>query len=234
MNRFICLLMACSLLACRSDDKTTSAMNEERCIGIENSKIALVFDKNTGALTQLTNKITGDNYLKNPKGGNIFRLFVNTTSMPALSACPHNDNYGGSMIDTSTEYNVETLEMKEIVIRRSGKGIFIKLHYPVSTVFFPLPSCPPLPVINSSEIAGSFPSTIAINVTLVAPWNPESERKNISSIAIRSPGFKVKKKSVNGNEVLLDLDISASIKSNNYFFQVGGSCLPGKRWFLVK
>lgn len=132
------------------------------------------------------------------------------------------------------EYNVETLEMKEIVICRSDKGIFIKLHYPVSAVFFPLPSCPPLPVINSSEIAGSFPSTIAINVTLFAPWNPESERKNISSIAIRAPGFKVKKKSVNGNEVLLDLDISASIKSNNYFFQVEGNCLPVKRWFLVK
>lgn len=68
-------------------------------IRIENNKLAVAFDKKTGALIRMINKSTGDNYIKQAKGGNLFRLFVNTDSMPNLVAGPHNEAYGGLRID---------------------------------------------------------------------------------------------------------------------------------------
>ncbi|MFT3947618.1 MAG: DUF6259 domain-containing protein [Agriterribacter sp.] len=71
----------------------------KRNIRIENARIALTFDGNTGTLIQLINKNTGDNYLKTPSGGNLFRLYMNTNKMAGLSAGPHNDPNGGYIIE---------------------------------------------------------------------------------------------------------------------------------------
>lgn len=68
-------------------------------IRIENEMITLVFDGNTGALISLINKKTGDNYLKRPGEGNLFRLFLNPLKMPRLSAGPANDALGGTIIN---------------------------------------------------------------------------------------------------------------------------------------
>lgn len=68
-------------------------------IRIENEFILLNFDARTGALITLTNKKTGDNYLKNPKAGNLFRVYANTHEMAKLTAGPHNEKNGGDIIE---------------------------------------------------------------------------------------------------------------------------------------
>lgn len=72
---------------------------EQKIIQLGNSQLALAFDPATGALTQLINKKTGDNYIKNPSGGNLFRLYLNAGKMPDLSAGPHNGSNGGVLVD---------------------------------------------------------------------------------------------------------------------------------------
>jgi len=70
-------------------------------IRIENPMLGLLFDKKTGALAGIENKSTGDNYIKTPGGRNLFRLYINTTTMPKLAAGAHNVDYGGKLVDPS-------------------------------------------------------------------------------------------------------------------------------------
>lgn len=101
MKKLWIVLALFSCLAFRPSEPKPALLDPEKELVLENKNITLGFDKKSGRLTHLINKMTGDNYLKNPSGGNLFRLFVNTKSMPVLAAGPHNETYGGSLIDPS-------------------------------------------------------------------------------------------------------------------------------------
>lgn len=133
------------------------------------------------------------------------------------------------------EFNVQTLEMKPIPITRSKKGISVKLHHPLSLVFFPAVSCPPLPVIEQLNRKLSAGSGMQVAVKLFAPWNPLSEKRNISSLVLKAPGFEVSKGKVKGNTVYFDIQSPVGIEPNNYFLQVQNNhCMPRRQWFQVE
>ena len=77
-------------------------------ITLENDRVALAFDEETGALVDLTNAATGDRYLKGQEhGGNLFRAYVDTDDIlpPAAKAgmpfsiTPVEDAMGGVIVD---------------------------------------------------------------------------------------------------------------------------------------
>ncbi|MGN6495688.1 MAG: DUF6259 domain-containing protein, partial [Agriterribacter sp.] len=95
---------------------------DDKSITIGNEFILLSFDARTGALTALTNKKTGDNYLKNPKAGNLFRLYANTNEMAELTAGPHNENNGGDIIEPAN------CVLKNHTIKRTGLATVLELN----------------------------------------------------------------------------------------------------------
>lgn len=71
---------------------------DKKDILLKNAQVSLRFDGTTGALTEMVNKKTGDNYLKGSVGVSLFRLFVNSMKMPRLAAGAWDENSGGSII----------------------------------------------------------------------------------------------------------------------------------------
>jgi hypothetical protein len=132
------------------------------------------------------------------------------------------------------EFNVQTLEMKKTVITRSGKKLSVKVHHPLSLVFFPSASCPPLPVIEQMDKTFSVGSVMQVTVKLFAPWNPASEKRNASSIVLKVPGFDVSKIKLKGNTVYYKVSIGGAVAPGYYFLQVAQHCMPLKKWFTVQ
>ncbi|WP_345005108.1 hypothetical protein [Snuella lapsa] len=96
-----CLLIISNIiLSCSSSsNEETRTIDSETHIGLQNAFVKVTFKKKTGQIDSICNKSTQDNYIKNEKGGNIFRLFANTTSMPYLRAGAQDNAYGGILID---------------------------------------------------------------------------------------------------------------------------------------
>ncbi len=97
-------------------------LHSPKNIRIENSLIILTFDGATGALTAMTNKKTGDSYLKTPKGGNLFRLYANTNRMANLSAGPHNNAAGGAIIEPAD------CVLKDHQVTKANQATTLQLH----------------------------------------------------------------------------------------------------------
>ncbi|CAL1519681.1 DUF6259 domain-containing protein [Chitinophaga sp. MM2321] len=131
------------------------------------------------------------------------------------------------------EFDVATAAMHEIPIVRNGKGIFIRLQHAVSAVFFPLPDCPPLPMIAQLQQKNGASAALEVKLKLFAPWKPESEKKNMAALVLKAPGFTVSKKQVQGNTALFEIKTPQKTDNAHYFFQVTGNCLPLKKWFSI-
>jgi hypothetical protein len=117
----IILIFFCFIASCSNRNQETVIIDQENRVGLENELLSVRFDKNTGQLNSLINKLTNDNYLKNSVGGNIFRLYVNTQEEPALTAGAHNSNYGGIIIEPSscklTDYTfAESRDSKSLIL----------------------------------------------------------------------------------------------------------------------
>lgn len=129
------------------------------------------------------------------------------------------------------EYNVVTGEMQPVKIFRKGPKISVHMHHPLSLIFFPAPSCPPLALVKSMPPSINAGASMEMTVKLYAPWNPQTEKKNMSEIALTVPGFEAIKGNVEGNTAHYTIGAPADIESGNYFIQVQGNCLPLKKWF---
>ena len=76
----------------------------ETTVGLENSKIALEFDRNSGTLVRIFNVETNGEYFKtSATKGNTFRIYANTTKKPSFiesgSAQPDEEQLGGKVVD---------------------------------------------------------------------------------------------------------------------------------------
>jgi len=64
-------------------DEVHRQINTDSAVGLANKHLEIAFDKQTGALLQLKNLATGDDYLKQPNGsGNPFRIYLDPTDLP--------------------------------------------------------------------------------------------------------------------------------------------------------
>lgn len=135
-------------------------------------------------------------------------------------------------INFAYEFNLITLEMKEIDLQRAVKENYITLTSPVSAVFFPFSSCPPLPIIKQDRKNFNNGEVMKVLVSLFAPWREKFEADNSNSINLIAPGFEVTSR-VQENEIVYYVNIPKNIESNNYHFSVTGNCLDAKRWFTI-
>lgn len=140
---FLLCTVCCSLLFHLSVSGTSISQETDNIV-IGNKQLTLAFNKKTGMLSSIVNKITGDNYLKNPSGGNLFRLYVNTTAMPALSAGPHNNSYGGQLIDASScvlkDFSLAVGEQTQVltlkIIAEQSLAIALTITLPDTAFYF--------------------------------------------------------------------------------------------------
>ena len=138
-----------------------------------------------------------------------------------------------SGIEKAFEFNIETREMSEVEIKRSNNEISISLKSAVSAVLFPLPSCPPLPIIKQNKIVVSKDLGIEVNISLFAPWRDGVKSNALSTIRLTAPGFKVTDK-ISDNSITYLIHIPNETPVNDFFYTVTGECLKAKRWFEVK
>ncbi|MBR8535891.1 hypothetical protein KDU71_10015 [Carboxylicivirga sediminis] len=112
MRILVIICLSVFLVSCHPQTSVFTIDNENS-VGIENDKLAIHFSKNNGQLLKLINKGTNDNYLKNEGKASIFRLFVNTTTMPKLKAGAHDNDYGGVIVEPSNCYLLNSSFEKE-------------------------------------------------------------------------------------------------------------------------
>jgi len=130
------------------------------------------------------------------------------------------------------EFDLRTLQMQEIAIKRNEKGISIQMHNPVSLVFFPSPSCPPLPLIQIADKGKAAGQEKTVQVKLFSPWT-DAGKKGRSTLKLTAPGFTVKKQKTKNSDDMFTVKIPAGTRPNNYYVSVEGNCLPAKKWFSV-
>jgi len=135
-------------------------------------------------------------------------------------------------IQKAYEFNIETLEMKETDINRNNDEIIIRLRSPVSAVLLPLPSCPPLPIIEQIHIVSSESAKIEVRVSLFAPWRVSIESDGLSSIKLTAPGFKVTD-SIDKNIKTFTFYVTDDTPDNDFYYTITGDCLNAKRWFNI-
>ncbi len=131
------------------------------------------------------------------------------------------------------EFNVKNLKLKEIQILRTENEIFLQLKSPVSAVFFPLPSCPALPIVNQRDKAITKGDSLTVEISLFSPWNKTERVKRLSSVNLIAPGFRVTKTKTS-KKICFTIHTTKRISENDYFFEISGNCLKAKRWFTVK
>ncbi|WP_341215999.1 DUF6259 domain-containing protein [uncultured Wocania sp.] len=135
-------------------------------------------------------------------------------------------------ISSAYEFNVETLEMREVGIDRVNGEVYINLKSAVSAVLFPFPNCKPLPIIRQkNEFAGGN-DTMEIQVSLFAPWNHEKTSNDFENIFLEVPGFEVTNK-VTGKVKTFMIHKDDTTSNGNYHYSVSGECMKVKRWFEV-
>ena len=135
-----------------------------------------------------------------------------------------------SCIKKAYEFNIETLEMHEAEISRIDNEITILLKSSVSAVLLPLPSCPPLPIIEQKQIVSSESAKIEVRVFLFAPWRVSTEFDGLSSIKLTAPGFKVTD-SIDKNIKTFTIYVTDDTPDNDFYYTITGDCLNAKRWF---
>src|SRR5690606_20790932 len=122
-------ILALTLLLLLPDARGQTRMEEMEGnrIAFGNEKISFVFEKSTGQLKELQNKVTGGNYLKNPSGANLFRLFIDPEKEPPLSAEVYTYSQAGSTADPVSGSLKEylfypQLDGGELALRYSAPG----------------------------------------------------------------------------------------------------------------
>lgn len=135
-------------------------------------------------------------------------------------------------IQKGYEFNVETLELREVPITRQNGVIKISLESAVSAVLFPLPNCPALPLIGQNKETVKRGGEIIITVLPIAHWKDNSNVIVLENVDLVAPGFKVKKE-ISGSKVVFTISIENDTPINNFHYTISGDCLKGKRWFQV-
>ena len=135
-------------------------------------------------------------------------------------------------INSAYEFNIETLEMRDLPIVRKDEGVYISLQSAVSAVFFPFASCDPLPVIVQKNKIDNGNESLVIEVSLFAPWNNEKTSHSLDSIYLNAPGFEVTNKVVDKVKTFT-IHKDDTTLNGNYHYSVSGNCMKVKRWFEV-
>ncbi|WP_223551915.1 DUF6259 domain-containing protein [Aestuariivivens sp. NBU2969] len=135
-------------------------------------------------------------------------------------------------INNAYEFNVETLEMREVPILRKDEEVYISLQSAVSAVLFPFESCEPLPIIVQKGEIDKGNESLVIEVSLFAPWNNEKTSYNLDNIYLNAPGFEVSNKVVDKVKTFI-IHKGDTIPKGNYHYSVLGDCMKVKRWFEV-
>lgn len=127
------------------------------------------------------------------------------------------------------EFDFETLAMREVPIQRNGGEIFVETINGFSAVFFPLPQCPPLVLMDDPPMMKG-PGPMELKLSAFAPWRDRTPEVTIQVVV---PGLK---SSVTEVRLPGSLEITAPAEAEGgyYYLRATGECLRLKRWFAYE
>jgi hypothetical protein len=124
------------------------------------------------------------------------------------------------------EFDVETLQMREVPITRDGRSVSVEVQNGFSAVFFPMHQCPPLVLMDDpGKLVGDKP--LELKLRPFGPWRTDQTTPRVS--------VKVAGLSTESGDVTLPATVKvtapADAEGGWYFVHVTGDVLRMKRWF---